>query len=98
MRDHAAAAESKAVSLRIDFPLPGADTIAAAWSEPAPEGVAPECPEKARTISAAMLFLGAPEGVAPECLGLAIWWEAPLGGPSSARSIVSDATPITPGP
>jgi hypothetical protein len=108
MRDHAAAAESKAVSLRIDFPLPGADTIAAAWSEPAPEGVAPECPEKARTISAAMLFLGAallwfvPVGGAlllvSGGLGLAIWWEAPLGGPSSARSIVSDATPITPGP
>ena len=108
MRDHAAAAESDAVSLRIDFPLPGADTIAAAWSEPPPDGVASECPEKARTISAAMLILGAallwfvPVGGAlllvSGGLGLAIWWEAPLGGPNSARSITSDVTPTTHAP
>jgi hypothetical protein len=102
MRDHGAAAESNAVSLRIDFPLPGADTIAAAWSERPSDGVVQECPEKARTISATMLVLGAallwfvPVGGAlllvSGGLGLAIWWEAPLGGPRSERSIVSDAS------
>jgi hypothetical protein len=108
MRDHAATAESNAASLRIDFPLPGADTIAAAWAERPADGVAPEYPEKARIISAAMLILGAallwfvPVGGAlllvSGGLGLAIWWEAPLGGRSSARSIASDSIPLTPGP
>ncbi len=96
MRDRAAAAESKAVSLWIDFPLPGADTAAAAWAERPPDDLAPECTEKARTISAAMLILGAallwfvPLGgtllLVSGGLGLAIWWEAPLGRRSSVSS------------
>lgn len=101
MRGHGASGGSSAVDRGGGFPLPGADTMATAWSERPPDGVGPECPEKAKTISAAMLVLGAallwfvPVGGAlllvSGGLGLAIWWESPLGGPSSARSITSDS-------
>ena len=103
MRDHGASTESNSGSLGIGFPLPDADAVAAAWSDRSPDGVAPEHPEKAKTISAAMLVLGAallwfvPIGGAlllvSGGLGLAISWDAPLGGMTTARSIVTGATP-----
>lgn len=91
MRDHGASAESSAVSLGGGFPLPGADTVAKAWSERPLDGVQiPEHPEKASTISAAMLVLGAalllfvPLGgallIVSGGIGLAISWEGQLAG------------------
>jgi hypothetical protein len=84
MGDHGAPLESNAVSLGGSFPLPDADTIAAAWSE-RPSDVAPVQPDKAKTISAAMLVLGValllfvPVGGAlllvSGGLGLAISWD-----------------------
>ena len=90
MRDQGASAESSAVSLGGSFPLPGADTVAKAWSERPAEGVViPEHPEKARTIAAAMLVLGAalllfvPLGgallIVSGGIGLAISMEGPAG-------------------
>jgi hypothetical protein len=104
MRDHGASAESSAVSLGSSFPLPGADTIAKAWSEWPPDGdVIPEHPEMARTISGATLVLGAallwflPLGgvllLFYGCLGLAISWEAPMGGLTTAPSITTAGHP-----
>lgn len=104
MRDHGASAESSAASLWSSFPLPGADTVAKAWAERPPEGdVIPKHPEKARTIAAAMLVLGAallvfvPIGGAlllvSGGVGLAISWEASLGGLPVTPSSTGEATP-----
>ena len=41
-----------------NFDLPGADVVAAAWSDRPPAGVLPQRPDKAKTISAALLLLG----------------------------------------
>ena len=108
MRDDGASAESSAVSLGAGFPLPGADTVAKAWSErPAEDVVMPEHPEKASTISAAMLALGAalllfvPIGgallIISGGIGLAISWEGPAAGraapPITAASPTADQPP-----
>lgn len=108
MRDHGASAESSAVSLGRGFPLPGADTVARAWSERPPEGLLiPEHPEKASTISAAMLVLGAalllfiPLGgallIVSGGIGLAISWEGALAGraapPITAPTPTADQPP-----
>jgi hypothetical protein len=93
MRDQSAA-ESSAVSWESSFPLPGADVVAAAWSNRSPDGGFPQHPEKAHVVSAALLALGAalllfvPLGGAlllvSGGLGLAIAWEAPMLGLTTA--------------
>lgn len=91
MRNHGASAEPSAVDRGGGFPLPGADTVAKAWSDRPPEDlVIPDHPEKAAIISAAMLVLGAalllfvPLGgallIVSGGFGLAISWEGPAAG------------------
>lgn len=107
MRDQGASLESSNVTLSSNFPLPGADVVAAAWSDLSPGGELPQHPEKATAMSAAMLVLGAalllfvPLGGAlllvSGGLGLAICWEARMGGLATAPSITTSAmNPIQP--
>ncbi len=103
MRDHGVSHESSAVSLGGGFPLPGADVVAEAWSDRSPAGVFPQRPDKAKTMSAAMLGLGAalllfvPLGGAlllvSGGVGLAISWETPMARLTTAPSISTDAIP-----
>jgi hypothetical protein len=96
MRDHRASVESSAVSPGSRFPLPGADVVAAAWSDNFTAGVFPQRPDKAKIMSAAVLVLGAtfllfvPLGGAlllvTGGLGLAISSEGRTGGPATTTA------------
>ena len=107
MRNQGASAQSSAASLGGSFPLPGADTVAKAWSERPAEGIViPEHPEKASTISAAMLVLGValllfvPLGgallIVSGGIGLAISWEGPAAGRAAPPITAASPTPGQP--
>jgi len=101
MREQDAPVESLVVAPGSSLPLPGADAVAAAWSDRSPAGVTPQHPEKATAVSAALLVLGAalllffPLGGAlllvSGGLGLAICWETPMGGLAVAPSLTTSA-------
>lgn len=101
MRDHGASVESSAGSPGSRFPLADADFVTAAWSDTSPAGVFPQRPDKAKTVSAAMLLLGValllfvPLGGAlllvTGGLGLAISSEPPMDRPTTAPSITTNA-------
>ena len=57
MRDPSASVESPPASPSSTFALPEADLVHAAWTDPPPGGV-PTRPDKAKSVSAAMLALG----------------------------------------
>jgi hypothetical protein len=94
MRDRDASAESSGIPAGSTFPLPDADLVTAAWSDRPPAGVFPSRPDKAKTVSGAMLAVGAalllfvPVGgvlfLVAGGLGLAIAFEASVGGPQPA--------------
>lgn len=89
MRDHGASFDPSAVQTS-KFPLPDADSVAAAWSETSPAGALLPRPDKAKTVSVTMLLAGAallffvPLGgallLAGGGVGLAISSEALTGG------------------
>jgi HD-like signal output (HDOD) protein len=60
MRHPSASVESSAASPSSTFPLPDAALVTAAWSDLLAAGVFPSRPDKAKTVSGAMLHrLGA---------------------------------------
>jgi len=89
MRDPSASVESPPASPSSTFALPDADLVHAAWTDPPPGGGFPSRPDKAKSVSAAMLALGValllfvPVGgvffLLAGGLGLAIASEAPAG-------------------
>ena len=103
MQDREASVEPSAVPPSSRLPLPDADFVTAAWSDPPPAGESPPRLDKAKTVSRAMLAVGAalllfvPLGGAlilvAGGLGLAISSEAEAGAstaikpPSSSSSI-----------
>ena len=102
MRDPSASAQSPSASPSSTFALPDADLVTAAWTDPLPGGGFPSRPDKAKSVSGAMLALGAAlllfvpvSGVfflVAGGLGLAIASGAPPGGSSSAPSVTTNAT------
>ena len=68
MRDPSASVESPPASPSSTFALPDADLVYAAWIDLPPGGVATR-PDKAKSVSAAML-----------ALGVAVLWFVPVGG------------------
>lgn len=58
MRDPNASFEPPPVSPSSSFPLPGADLVSAAWSNPQPGAGFPTRSDKAKTVSGAMLAIG----------------------------------------
>jgi hypothetical protein len=102
MQDPDASFEPSAVPPSSCLPLPDADFVTAAWSDPPPAGEFPSRPDKAKTVSGAMLALGValllfvPLGGAlflvAGGLGLAISSEPPAGGSASAPSNTMSAT------
>lgn len=93
MRDPNASFESPPVAPGSIFPLPGADMVSAAWSNPQPGVGFPTRSDKAKTVSGAMLAIGVallmfvPLGGAlflvAGGLGLTIASEAPVSPPPS---------------
>ena len=96
MRDRDASGESSGIPTGSTFPLPDADLVAAAWSDPPVAGVFPSRPDKAKALSGAMLAIGValllivPLGGAlflvAGGLGLAIAAETPVSGSPSQPS------------
>ncbi len=92
MRDPSASVESPPASPNSTFALPDADLVHAAWTDP-PPGARPSRPDKAKSMSAAMLALGialllfVPVGgvffLMAGGLGLVIASETPTGVPST---------------
>src|SRR2546422_1719927 len=90
MRDRDASVESSGVPGSSTSPLPDAELVTAAWTDPPPAGGFPSRPAKAKTVSRSILAVGvapllfAPLGGALFLLtggpGLAILSEAPEGG------------------
>lgn len=105
MGDDSAPLESSVVSPGNGFPLPDADSVAAAWPDTSLADLFLPRLDKAKTMSAAMLALGAalllfvPLGGAlllvSGGLGLAISWEAPMGGLTPVPSTTRNATTAT---
>lgn len=93
MRDPSASVESPHALPSNTFDLPDADLVRAAWTDPPPAGGFPSRPDKAKSMSAAMLALGVAlllfvpvAGVfflMAGGLGLVIASEAPAGVPST---------------
>jgi len=109
MRDRDASVESSGVPASSTSPLPDAELVTAAWTDPPPAGGFPSRPDKAKTVSGAMLAVG----VAPLLfaalggalflvaggLGLAIASEAPVGGsPTPPVTTNAATTAIQPQP
>ena len=110
MRDPTGSVESRVAGPASSFRLPDADVVTAAWADRPPRGWLPgrpDRPDKATSLSRAMLALGAallvfvPVAgalfVAAGVLGLAIASEAPLGNSSRASSALTtnaDATAV----
>jgi hypothetical protein len=102
VRDDGLSIESSPSDPGPRFLLPDADAVAAAWSNRSPEAVLPPRPDKATTMSLALLLLGValllfvPLGGAlllvTGGLGLAIASEAPMGRLTLAPAINTDAT------
>ena len=69
MRDLSASVESPAASPSSTFALPDADLVYAAWTDLPPAAESPTRPDKAKSVSGAMLALGA-----------ALLWVVPVGG------------------
>jgi hypothetical protein len=96
MRDRDASVESSGTPASSSFPLPDAELVTAAWSDHPPAGVFPSRPDKAKTVSGAMLAIGAalllfvPVGgvlfLVAGGLGLAIASEASVSGSPSQPS------------
>jgi hypothetical protein len=96
MRDRDASVESSGTLASSAFPLPDAELVTAAWSDRPPAGVFPSRPDKAKTVSGAMLAIGAalllfvPVGgvlfLVAGGLGLAIASEASVSGSPSQPS------------
>ncbi|HEU5448231.1 MAG TPA: hypothetical protein VFW57_04395 [Acidimicrobiia bacterium] len=59
MRDPSASVESPPASLSSTFALPDADLVRAAWADLPPGAAFPTRPDKAKSVSVAMLALGA---------------------------------------
>ena len=106
MRDPRASAESPAASQNRTFPLPDTDVVTAAWADLPPGGGVAARPDKAKSVSRAMLALGAglllfvPLGGAlfltAGVLGLAIASEAPVGDSSGAPPVTAAAIQAQP--
>lgn len=58
MRDPSASVESPPASRSTTFALPDADLVPAGWAGLSPGGASPTRPDKAKSVSAAMLALG----------------------------------------
>ena len=93
MRDPNASFEPPPVSAASTVPLPGADLVSAAWSNPQPGAGLPTRSDKAKTVSGVMLAIGiallmfVPLGGAlflvAGGLGLTIASEAPVSPPTN---------------
>jgi hypothetical protein len=102
MRDHGVSVEFPDVGPGDSFPLPDADFLAAAWLDTSPAGVTPQHPDKAKSVSVAMLRLGiallwlVPLGGAlllgTAGLGLTVLWQAQPGGPPVEPSVTTSVT------
>jgi hypothetical protein len=107
MRDLSALVESSAATPSSTRPLPDADTVFVAWADLPPAGGFPARPDKAKSVSRAMLALGAgllllvPLGgalfLAAGVLGLAIASETPVPQSSSSadQNRTASAVPTT---
>jgi hypothetical protein len=94
MRDPSASVESPPASPSSTFALPDADLVHAAWTDLPPGGGVPSRPDKAKSVSGAMLALGValmlfvPVGgvffLMAGGLGLAIASETPAGVSSTS--------------
>jgi hypothetical protein len=92
MRNHGM---SPVVGRVSSVPLPDADHVATAWADTSSAGVIPLSPDKAKSVSVAMLFLGVvllwlvPLGgaflLSTAGLGLTIFWEPQPGDPRPRR-------------
>ena len=69
MRDPSASVESPPLYPTSTFTLPDADLVRAAWIDLPPGAAFPTRPDKAKSVSVAML-----------ALGVAVLWFAPVGG------------------
>lgn len=107
MRDLRTLVGSSAATPSSTLPLPDADAVFAAWADLPPEGGFPARPDKAKSVSRAMLALGAglllfvPLGGAlfltAGVLGLAIASETPVAQSSSStdQNRTASAVPTT---
>ena len=58
MRGRDASVKSSGVPASSPFPLPDAETVTAAWSDPPRAGLVPSRPDKAKAVSTVMLAVG----------------------------------------